>query len=147
MTNTPLTKLHGWIGAPIQRVHLHCQRIVPRAKTRTLAVIVGTLIVSKPAAAQQEFCSTQMGSFTGAVTSSFGTIAIAAIVLAVLVGIAARPFIRSGTQASALNNIMSKAFVGLIVLILFIPVIAWGLNFTPFDPATQCIPFLGGGGG
>jgi hypothetical protein len=88
-----------------------------------------------------------MGSFTGAVTSSFGTIAIAAIVLAVLVGIAARPFIRSGTQASALNNIMSKAFVGLIVLILFIPVIAWGLNFTPFDPATQCIPFLGGGGG
>ncbi|HET7323960.1 MAG TPA: hypothetical protein VFJ06_06495, partial [Halococcus sp.] len=90
----------------------------------------------------QNFCSTSMGDFTEAVTSSLGTIAIAGILMAVFIGVAARPFVRSGGQASALNNIMSKAFVGLIVLILAIPVIAWGLQFTPYNPATQCIPFI-----
>lgn len=117
-----------------------------RVSTIALAAIMAMFALVQPAAAQSEFCSTEMGSFTEAITSSFGTISIAAIVLAILVGIAARPFIRSGGQASALNNIMSKAFVGLIILILFIPVIAWGLQFTPFSPATECIPFLGGGG-
>jgi hypothetical protein len=120
------------------------EQLVSRGKATVLAAFIGLLAVAQPAAAQQEFCSTEMGSFTQAVTSSFGTIAIAAIVIAILVGIAARPFVRSGGQASALNSIMSKAFVGLVVLILFIPIIAWGLSFTPFSPATQCIPFLSG---
>lgn len=119
--------------------------IVQHGKTAALATLMGAFALVQPAAAQEEFCSTEMGSFTEAITSSFGTIAIAGIVLAILVGVAARPFIRSGGQASALNSIMSKAFAGLIILILFIPIISWGLTFTPFAPATECIPFLGGG--
>jgi hypothetical protein len=118
-----------------------------------LSLVLNTLAVAQPALAQAgggggggggNVCQTQMGGFISAVTSSFGTIAIAGILIAILVGVAARPFVRSGGQASALNDIMSKAFVGLVILILAIPIITWGLSFTPFAPTLSCIPFLGG---
>jgi len=118
--------------------------VVSRTKTLLLSLVVGTVALVQPAAAQGNVCETQMGGFIEAVTSSVGTIAVAAILLAILVGVAARPFVRSGTQASALNNIMSKAFAGLVILIIAIPIITWGLSFTPFGPSLSCVPFLGG---
>ena len=131
------------------------QQVVLRGKTAVLTAITGLFTLAQPVAAQAgggggggggagNVCDTQMGGFISAVTSSFGTIAIAGILIAILVGVAARPFVRSGGQASALNDIMSKAFVGLIILILAIPIITWGLSFTPFAPTLSCIPFLGG---
>ena len=129
------------------------QRFVLRGRVTVLAAIVGLFALVQPALAQADggggggagnVCQTEMGGFISAVTSSFGTIAIAGILTAILVGVAARPFVRSGGQASALNDIMSKAFVGLIILILAIPLITWGLSFTPFAPQLSCIPFLGG---
>jgi len=119
-------------------------RIVSRTRVLLVSLVVGVVALVQPAAAQENVCDTQMGDFISAVTSSVGTIAVAAILLAILVGVAARPFVRSGTQASALNNIMSKAFAGLIILILAIPIITWGLSFTPFGPSLSCVPFLGG---
>ena len=115
----------------------------------TSALLLAVVAFGQPVAAQPEggagnVCETQMGGFIEAVTSSFGTLAVAAILLAILVGVAARPFVRSGTQASALNTIMSKAFAGLVILIFAIPIITWGLSFTPFAPSLSCIPFLGG---
>ena len=142
--DSPVTDLRAWVEL-IKTKILECyQQLASRAKITAIVSVVGIITIAQPAAAQQDFCSTEMGSFTEAITSSFGTIAIAAIVLAILIGVAARPFIRSGSQASALNDVMSKAFAGLIILILFVPIISWGLEFTPFAPATQCIPFLGG---
>ena len=129
----------------------HMTQIAPYTRSLLLSLVLSTLAVAQPALAQEgggggggNVCSTQMGGFISAVTSSFGTIAIAGILIAILVGVAARPFVRSGGQASALNDIMSKAFVGLIILILAIPIITWGLSFTPFAPTLSCIPFLGG---
>jgi hypothetical protein len=132
-------------------------RIAPYTRTALLSLALSVLAVAQPVLAQANgsggggggggggnVCQTQMGGFISAVTSSFGTIAIAGILIAILVGVAARPFVRSGGQASALNDIMSKAFVGLIILILAIPIITWGLSFTPFAPTLSCIPFLGG---
>lgn len=125
-------------------------QIAPYTRTLLLSVVLSILTVAQPVLAQAggsgagNVCQTQMGGFISAVTSSFGTIAVAAILLAILVGVAARPFVRSGTQASVLNNIMSKAFGGLIILIIAIPIITWGLSFTPFAPSLSCIPFLGG---
>ena len=129
-------------------------QIAPYTRTVLLSLLLSVLSVAQPALAQAggggggggggNVCTTQMGGFISAVTSSFGTIAIAGILIAILVGVAARPFVRSGGQASALNDIMSKAFIGLIILILAIPIITWGLSFTPFAPTLSCIPFLGG---
>ena len=121
-------------------------KIAPYTRTALLSLTLSVLVAAQPALAQPKgnVCKTQMGGFISAVTSSFGTIAIAGILIAILVGVAARPFVRSGGQASALNEIMSKAFVGLIILILAIPIITWGLSFTPFAPTLSCIPFLGG---
>ena len=128
-------------------------KIAPYTRTALLSLALSVLAVAQPVLAQEgggggggggNVCQTQMGGFISAVTSSFGTIAIAGILIAILVGVAARPFVRSGGQASALNDIMSKAFVGLIILILVIPIITWGLSFTPFAPTLSCIPFLGG---
>ena len=134
----------SWVVWASRNVREYFRRLAPHVKPAAIAAFIGAITLVQPVAAQQDFCSTEMGSFTEAITSSFGTIAIAAIVLAILIGVAARPFIRSGTQASALNGVMSKAFAGLIILVLFVPIISWGLEFTPFAPATQCIPFLGG---
>lgn len=127
-------------------------QVVSYTRTLLLSLVLSILTVAQPALAQAggggggagNVCQTQMGGFISAVTSSFGTIAVAAILLAILVGVAARPFVRSGAQASLLNNIMSKAFGGLIILIIAIPIIGWGLSFTPFAPSLSCIPFLGG---
>ena len=123
-------------------------KIAPYTRTALLSLVLSVLAVAQPVLAQQgggkNVCTTQMGGFVSAVTSSFGTLAIAGILIAIFIGVAARPFIRSGGQASALNDIMSKAFVGLIILILAIPIITWGLSFTPFAPTLSCIPFLGG---
>lgn len=127
-------------------------RIAPYTRTALLSLALSVLAVAQPVLAQTDgggggggnVCQTQMGGFVSAVTSSFGTLAIAGILIAIFIGVAARPFIRSGGQASALNDIMSKAFVGLIILILAIPIITWGLSFTPFAPSLSCIPFLGG---
>ena len=144
MSQKSPTTPHERIGSSARKANQYYHRLASPTKTGALTIIAGVLVLAQPAAAQGDFCSTEMGSFTEAITSSFGTLAIAGIVLAILVGVAARPFIRSGQQASALNGIMSKAFAGLIILILFIPIISWGLQFTPFAPATECIPFLGG---
>ena len=131
----------------------HMARVVSRTKILLFSMVMGVFAFAQPALAQAgggggggagNVCETQMGGFISAVTSSFGTIAIAGILVAILVGVAARPFVRSGGQASALNDIMSKAFVGLIILILAIPIMTWGLSFTPFAPTLSCIPFLGG---
>lgn len=111
-------------------------------KIVALEGIVGLLIMSQPVLGATKFCATEMGSFVEAITSTMGVLALAGIIAAVLLGVAARPFIRNSGQASALNGIISKAFVGLIILVLAIPVIAWGLEFTSFSPATQCIPFI-----
>jgi hypothetical protein len=128
-------------------------KIAPYTRTALLSLILSVLAAAQPVLAQANgsggggggnVCQTQMGGFVSAVTSSFGTLAIAGILIAIFIGVAARPFIRSGGQASALNDIMSKAFVGLIILILAIPIITWGLSFTPFAPSLSCIPFLGG---
>lgn len=127
-------------------------RLVSRTSTLLLSMLAGAVVFTQSVAAQAggggggagNVCNTQMGGFISAVTSSFGTIAIAGILIAILVGVAGRPFVRSGGQASALNDIMSKAFVGLFILILAIPIITWGLSFTPFAPTLSCIPFLGG---
>lgn len=133
-------------------------KIAPYTRTALLSLVLSVLAVAQSALAQPangsggggggggggNVCTTQMGGFVSAVTSSFGTLAIAGILIAIFIGVAARPFIRSGGQASALNDIMSKAFVGLIILILAIPIITWGLSFTPFAPTLSCIPFLGG---
>lgn len=127
------------------------RRVASRTRTLLISAVMSTLAFAGPAAAQAgggggagNVCDTQMGGFINAVTSSVGTLAVAAILLAILVGVAARPFIRSGAQASALNGIMSKAFAGLVILIIAIPIITWGLSFTPFAPSLSCIPFLGG---
>jgi hypothetical protein len=133
----------------------HMSKIAPYTRTALLSLILSVLAAAQPVLAQADggggggggggnVCQTQMGGFVSAVTSSFGTLAIAGILIAIFIGVAARPFIRSGGQASALNDIMSKAFVGLIILILAIPIITWGLSFTPFAPSLSCIPFLGG---
>ena len=129
-------------------------QIAPYTRTALLSLALSVLAVAQPALAQAggggggggagNVCETQMGSFISAVTSSFGTIAIAGILIALLVGVAARPFVRSGGQASQLNELIRKAFVGLVILILAIPIITWGLSFTPFAPTLSCIPFLGG---
>ena len=152
-----LVMVKTMIGDPNSRAETErsrTERFVSRSKVTALAAIMGLLMLAQPAAAQAggggggggagNVCETQMGSFISAVTSSFGTIAIAGILIAILVGVAARPFVRSGGQASMLNEIMSKAFVGLVILILAIPIITWGLSFTPFAPTLSCIPFLGG---
>ena len=150
-----LVMVKNLIGDPDSRADTRrsqTKRFVSRSKVKALAAIMGLLTLAQPAAAQAggggggagNVCETQRGSFISAVTSSFGTIAIAGILIAILVGVAARPFVRSGGQASMLNEIMSKAFVGLVILILAIPIITWGLSFTPFAPTLSCIPFLGG---
>lgn len=112
-------------------------------RTLLIATLLASILLVQPVAAQEDFCSTEMGSFTQAATSGFGTVALASIVLAILIGVAVRPFVRSGNQASVLNSIMSKAFLGLIILVLFVPLISWALQFTSFAPATECIPFVG----
>ena len=128
-------------------------RFASHTRVLLLSLVFNTLTVAQPALAQAgggggggagNVCQTQMGGFISAVTSSFGTIAIAGILIALLVGVAARPFVRSGSQASALNGLINKAFVGLVILIVAIPIITWGLSFTPFAPTLSCIPFLGG---
>lgn len=129
-------------------------RLGPKTRTAGLSAAISLLAVAQPAAAQAggggggagggSICQTQTGGFISAITSSTGTLAVAGILMAIFIGVAARPFVRSGHQASALNGIMSKAFAGLIILVVAIPLIGWALSFTPFAPQLSCVPFLGG---
>ena len=108
----------------------------------TVAGLLLVLAVGS-ASAQENVCSTAIGTFTSDLITAIFGVALALVVIGLLVSFGGRGVAFSGRMMGTLSSMSSNSLIGLIGVVFTVVIVTWVLGYAPIDIPQGCVPFGG----
>ena len=119
------------------------ERLGMRLGIQTMAAGLFLVLAVGSASAQENVCSTAIGTFTtDLITAIFG-VALALVVIGLLVSFGGRGIAVSGRMMGTLSSMSSNSLIGLLGVVFTVVIVTWVLGYAPIDIPQGCVPFGG----
>jgi hypothetical protein len=114
-----------------------------RLGVRTMAAGLFLLLAVGSASAQENVCTTAIGTFTSDLITAIFGVSLALVVIGLLVSFGGRGVAFSGRMMGTLSSMSSNSLIGLIGVVFTVVIVTWVLGYAPIDIPQGCVPFGG----